>query len=163
MQLLCSFSPKLNTNNPNIKSKYQLISNQKNERLKTSNSNNINNTNYNINNYNNNNSNRVTSPNNSKLISQRLYNEYTKIQNRKRELQKDGYNIESNFGERNKKLLEERQNFAFVYDYLRQKKYNEGKIGKKSDDLLQNYLMSNNYSNNNYNQLLPNVENDEEN
>ena len=181
MQLLCSFSPKLNTNNPNIKSKYQLISNQKNERLKTSNSNNINNTNYNINNYNNNNSNRVTSPNNSKLISQRLYNEYTKIQNRKRELQKEidnergitfkpksfttnsGYNIESNFGERNKKLLEERQNFAFVYDYLRQKKYNEGKIGKKRDDLLQNYLMSNNYSNNNYNQLLPNVENDEEN
>ena len=172
MQLLCSFSPKLNTNNPNIKSKYQLISNQKNERLKTSNSNNINNTNYNINNYNNNNSNRVTSPNNSKLISQRLYNEYTKIQNRKRELQKEidnergitfkpksfttnsGYNIESNFGERNKKLLEERQNFAFVYDYLRQKKYNEGKIGKKSNDLLSNYLLSNNYSNNNYNDLL---------
>ena len=149
MQLLCSFSPKLNTNNPNIKSKYQLISNQKNERLKTSNSNNINNTNYNINNYNNNNSNRVTSPNNSKLISQRLYNEYTKIQNRKRELQKEidnergitfkpksfttnsGYNIESNFGERNKKLLEERQNFAFVYDYLRQKNIMKGKLEKK--------------------------------
>ena len=63
-------------------------------------------------------------------------------------------NIESNFGERNKKLLEERQNFAFVYDYLRQKKYNEGKIGKKSNDLLSNYLLSNNYSNNNYNDLL---------
>ena len=33
MQLLCSFSPKLNTNNPNIKSKYQSTPNQKNERL----------------------------------------------------------------------------------------------------------------------------------
>ena len=179
MQLLCSFSPKLNTNNPNIKSKYQSTPNQKNERLKTANSINSNNIN-NINNYNHNNNNRITSPNNSKLISQRLYNEYTKIQNRKRELQKEidnergitfkpksfttnsGYNIESNFGERNKKLLEERQNFAFVYDYLRQKKYNEGKIGKKSDDLLQNYLMSNNYSNNNYNELLPDLPNNEE-
>ena len=66
-----------------------------------------------------------------------------------------GYTIESNFGERNKKLLEERQNFAFVYDYLRQKKYNEGKIGKKSDDLLQNYLMNNNNKYTNYNELLP--------
>jgi len=176
MQLLCSFSPKLNNNNPNIKSKYAQTPIHRKERLKTANSSKIN---YNNNNNYNNNV-RITSPNNnSRLISQRLYNEYTKIQNRKKELQKEidnergitfkpksfttnsGYNIETNFGERNRKLLEERQNFAFVYDYLRQKKYNEGKIGKKSDDLLQNYLMNNNYSNNNYNELLPNVQVDD--
>ena len=36
------------------------------------------------------------------------------------------------------------------------------KLEKKSDDLLQNYLMSNNYSNNNYNELLPDLPNNEE-
>ena len=157
MQLLCSFSPRLNNKNLNIKSKYQSPMIPKKTKSKTSVS-----------------SNRITSPNNnSKIISERLYNDYSKMQRRKVELQKEidyqrgitfkpksyttnsGYTIESNFGERNKKLLEERQNFAFVYDYLRQKKYNEGKIGKKSDDLLQNYLMNNNNKYTNYNELLP--------
>ena len=69
----------------------------------------------------------IPTPNNSKIISERLYNDYYKIQRRKVELQKEignqrgitfktksyttnsGYTIESNFGERNKKLLEERK------------------------------------------------------
>ena len=164
MQLLCSFSPRLNNKNLNIKSKYQSPMIPKKTKSKTSVS-----------------SNRITSPNNnSKIISERLYNDYSKMQRRKVELQKEidnqrgitfkpksyttnsGYTIESNFGERNKKLLEERQNFAFVYDYLRQKKYNEGKIGKKSDDLLQNYLMNNNNKYTNYNELLPESQIDNE-
>ena len=157
MQLLCSFSPKLNTKNLNIKSKYQSPLTSKRQNSKNSLS-----------------TNRITSPNNnSKIISERLYNEYSKMQRRKIELQKEidnqrgitfkpksyttnsGYTIDSNFGERNKKLLEERQNFAFVYDYLRQKKYNEGKIGKKNDDLLQNYIINNNNKYNNFEELLP--------
>ena len=132
MQLLCSFSPRLNNKNLNIKSKYQSPMIPKKTKSKTSVS-----------------SNRITSPNNnSKIISERLYNDYSKMQRRKVELQKEidyqreitfkpksytsnsGYTIESNFGERNKKLLEERQNFAFVYDYLRQKNIMKGKLGK---------------------------------
>ena len=157
MQLLCSFSPKLNNKKLNIKSKYQSPLTTKRQMTKNSTS-----------------TNRILSPNNnSKIISERLYNEYSKMQRRKVELQKEidnqrgitfkpksyttnsGYTIESNFGERNKKLLEERQNFAFVYDYLRQKKYNEGKIGKKNDDLLQNYIINNNNKYNNFEELLP--------
>ena len=157
MQLLCSFSPKLNNKNLNIKSKYQSPLTSKRQNTKNSIS-----------------TNRISSPNNnSKIISERLYNEYSKMQRRKIELQKEidnqrgitfkpksytinsGYTIDSNFGERNKKLLEERQNFAFVYDYLRQKKYNEGKIGKKNDELLQNYLINNDNKYNNFEELLP--------
>ena len=165
MQLLCSFSPKLNNKKLNIKSKYQSPLTTKRQMTKNSTS-----------------TNRILSPNNnSKIISERLYNEYSKMQRRKVELQKEidnqrgitfkpksyttnsGYTIESNFGERNKKLLEERQNFAFVYDYLRQKKYNEKKIGKKNDDLLQNYLINNNNKYSNFEELLPdNNENDDE-
>ena len=54
-----------------------------------------------------------------------------------------GYNVESNFEERNKKLLEDRNNFVFVYDYLRQCKFNEHVLGN-GNKLLQNYLVKNN-------------------
>ena len=165
MQLLCSFSPQLNIKNRNIKSKYKY------EGVKTENYpyKKKENDNKNINK----NTKRSNTSGNSKIISQRLYNDYNKIQKRKKELQKEideergitfkpkkfsnnsGYNINTNFTDRNKKLLEERKNFAFVYDYLRQKKYNEGKIGKQPDnELLQNYLMNQNYTNNDYNDLL---------
>ena len=68
------------------------------------------------------------------------------------------YKIEGNFNERNKKLLEDRQNFAFVYDYLRQKKINENSIGGGyPNQLIYNYLQGNNDIKNNlgYNELLP--------
>ena len=58
MQLLCSFSPKLNNKKLNIKSKYQSPLTTKRQMTKNSTS-----------------TNRILSPNNnSKIISERLYN-----------------------------------------------------------------------------------------
>ena len=59
--------------------------------------------------------------------------------------EKNGFLIEDNFEERNKKLLEDRKNFAFVYDYLRQKELSENSVGGgKTNDLLQHYINKNN-------------------
>ena len=55
-------------------------------------------------------------------------------------------------------VLEDRQNFAFVYDYLRQKKINEDSIGGGyPNQLIYHYLQGNNEIKNNlgYNELLP--------
>ena len=76
MQLLCSFSPRLNNKNLNIKSKYQSPLTPKKAKSNTSIS-----------------SHRLTSPDNSEIISERLYNDYSKIQRRKVELKKE---IENN-------------------------------------------------------------------
>ena len=92
---------------------------------------------------------------------EKLYKDYKEYENKKKNLQKEidmergltfkpksftsnsGYNVESNFEERNKKLLEDRNNFVFVYDYLRQCKFNEHVLGN-GNKLLKNYLVQNN-------------------
>lgn len=43
-----------------------------------------------------------------------------------------GYEVSSQFYERNKKLVDDRHNFVFVYDYLRQSKLNDNAVNKKS-------------------------------
>ena len=100
-------------------------------------------------------------------VTKRLYNDYSKYNEKKKKLQKfidnergitfkpnsfthnSGYNVEGNFKDRNKQLLENRENFAFVYNYLRQKKINENYIGvnssKKNNDFKSNF---------NYNEIL---------
>ena len=162
LRLLCSFSPQLNVNTLNVKSRYnnnssinsQKSFSQKNEKKTLS---------------------QVKSFNNlTSAVTERLYNDFNKYKQKKKDLQKtidnergitfkpksftqnSGYFVESNFGDRNKKLLENRQNFAFVFDYLRQKKMNEDSIGGGfTNQLLFNYLHRNNNKNNiNYNDLL---------
>ena len=96
-----------------------------------------------------------------KVSVDKLYQVYKEYANKKKELQKEidkergmtfkpkcytsksGYTVDANFEERNKKLLEDRNNFVFVYDYLRQCKFNEGVLGN-NNKLLQNYLVQNN-------------------
>ena len=52
--------------------------------------------------------------------------------------------IEEYFEERNKKLIEDRKNFAFIYDNLRQKEINEKNIGGgKTNKLLQSHINKN--------------------
>ena len=162
LRLLCSFSPQLNVNTLNVKSRYnnnssihsQKSFSQKNEKKTL---------------------NQVKSFNNlTSAVTERLYNDFNKYKQKKKDLQKtidnergitfkpksftqnSGYFVESNFGDRNKKLLENRQNFAFVFDYLRQKKMIEDSIGGGfTNQLLFNYLHGNNNKNNiNYNDLL---------
>ena len=58
---------------------------------------------------------------------------------------KSGYVVNSNFEDRNKKLIEDRNNFAFVYDYLRQSKDNENVYGGgNSNKLLKECVDKNN-------------------
>ena len=58
---------------------------------------------------------------------------------------KSGYVVDSNFEDRNKKLIEDRNNFVFVYDYLRQSKFNENIYGSgNSNKLLKDYIQKNN-------------------
>jgi hypothetical protein len=58
---------------------------------------------------------------------------------------KSGYVVDSNFEDRNKKLIEDRNNFVFVYDYLRQSKFNENVYGNgNSNKLLKDYIQKNN-------------------
>jgi hypothetical protein len=58
---------------------------------------------------------------------------------------KSGYVVDSNFEDRNKKLIEDRNNFVFVYDYLRQSKFNENVYGGgNSNKLLKDYVQKNN-------------------
>ena len=74
------------------------------------------------------------------------------------------YKIEGNFNERNKKLLEDRQNFAFVYDYLRQKEIDENLVsGGKGFNLINNYIIDNKIKNKNikYEKLLSDSKIDE--
>ena len=57
---------------------------------------------------------------------------------------KSGYVVDSNFEDRNKKLIEDRNNFVFVYDYLRQSKFNENVYGGgNSNKLLKDYIQKN--------------------
>lgn len=61
-----------------------------------------------------------------------------------------GYEVKGNFEERNKKLIEDKQNFIFVYDYLRQKNYEENQFNYKSKEFNnQNYLSQYNDENKN--------------
>ena len=164
LQLLCSFSPKLYENSLKVKSRYynNIIntpksSSKKKEKTKTL-------------------SRGKSYSNLSSEVTERLYNDFTKYKQKRIDLQKSidnergitfkpksytqnsGYLVEGNFGERNRKLLEDRQNFAFVYDYLRQKKINENSIGGGyPNQLIYNYLQGNNDIKNNlgYNELLP--------
>lgn len=105
--------------------------------------------------------NKKKRPKTSKRGHEKLYKDYKEYENKKKNLQKEidmergitfkpkcytansGYNVESNFEERNKKLIEDRNNFVFVYDYLRQCKFNEHVLGN-GNKLLQNYLVKNN-------------------
>jgi hypothetical protein len=147
LKQLCSFSPKVNSNTKNVKSKYNKINSNKD--LKS-------------NNYRKNSNSKLSTLSNKEAID-RLYNDYKDSQIRKKNLQKEideergltfkpkifteknGFLIEDNFEERNKKLLEDRKNFAFVYDYLRQKELSENSVGGgKTNDLLQSYINRNN-------------------
>jgi hypothetical protein len=83
---------------------------------------------------------------------EQLYKDYKTLENKKKQLQKNidtergltfkpksftsnsGYTIQGNFDERNKKLLEDRQNFVFVYNYLRDRKYNDDLVGNESSN-----------------------------
>ena len=164
LQLLCSFSPKLYENTIKVKSRYNnniintpKSSSKKKEKTKTL-------------------SRGKSYSNLSSEVTERLYNDFTKYKQKRIDLQKSidnergitfkpksytqnsGYLVEGNFGERNRKLLEDRQNFAFVYDYLRQKKINEDSIGGGyPNQLIYHYLQGNNEIKNNlgYNELLP--------
>ena len=150
LKLVCSFSPKVNSNTKKVKSKYNKINN-----------NNINKNNQSNKNIKNSNS-KLTTISNKEAID-RLYNDYKNSQIRKKNLQKEideergltfkpkifsdksSIVIEDNFEERNKKLIEDRKNFVFIYDYLRQKEINENSIGGgKTNDLLQTYVNKNN-------------------
>ena len=164
IQLLCSFSPKLYENTIKVKSRYNnniintpKSSSKKKEKIKTL-------------------SRGKSCSNLTSEVTERLYNDFTKYKQKRIDLQKSidnergitfkpksytqnsGYLVEGNFGERNRKLLEDRQNFAFVYDYLRQKQINENSIGGGyPNQLIYNYLQGNNDIKNNlgYNELLP--------
>ena len=164
IQLLCSFSPKLYENTIKVKSRYNnniintpKSSSKKKEKIKTL-------------------SRGKSCSNLTSEVTERLYNDFTKYKQKRIDLQKSidnergitfkpksytqnsGYLVEGNFGERNRKLLEDRQNFAFVYDYLRQKKINEDSIGGGyPNQLIYHYLQGNNEIKNNlgYNELLP--------
>ena len=165
---LCSFSPKLNTISASIKSKYKkIIKNKPFSETKRQISSSKKNNNNNI----------------STKVSERLYNDYSKYQKKRNELTKEidmergitfkpksytnkskNYKIEGNFNERNKKLLEDRQNFAFVYDYLRQKEIDENLVsGGKGFNLINNYIIDNKIKNKNikYEKLLSNSKIDE--
>ena len=99
----------------------------------------------------------------SKAKIDKLHKDYKTYENKKKDLQKkidedmgitfkpksftanSGYVVDSNFEERNKKLIEDRNNFVFVYDYLRQCKFNEHVLGGgNSNKLLKEYLVKNN-------------------
>ena len=142
LKQLCSFSPKVNSNSKNVKSKYNKINSNKD--LKS-------------NNYRKNSNSKLSTLSNKEAID-RLYNDYKDSQIRKKNLQKEideergltfkpkifteknGFLIEDNFEERNKKLLEDRKNFAFIYDYLSENSVGGG----KTNDLLQHYINKNN-------------------
>ena len=150
---LCSFSPKVNSSSKNVKSKYNRSKiNNNNNQFKELKSNH----------YRKNSNSKLSTLSNKEAID-RLYNDYKNSQIRKKNLQKEideergltfkpkifteknGIVIEDNFEERNKKLLEDRKNFAFVYDYLRQKELSENSVGGgKTNDLLQSYINRNN-------------------
>ena len=99
----------------------------------------------------------------SKAKIDKLHKDYKTYENKKKDLQKkidedmgitfkpksftanSGYVVDSNFEERNKKLIEDRNNFVFVYDYLRQCKFNEHVLGgSNSNKLLKEYIVKNN-------------------
>ncbi len=164
---LCSFSPKLNTITPSIKSKYKkLIQNKPFSERQRQNS-----------------SSKKNNNNISTKVSERLYNDYTKYQKKRNELTKEidiergitfkpksytnkskYYKIEGNFNDRNKKLLEDRQNFAFVYDYLRQKEIDDNLVsGGKGFNLINNYIIDSKIKNKNikYEKLLSDSKIDE--
>ena len=157
---LCSFSPKLNTITPSIKSKYKkIIQNKPSQERKRQIS-----------------SSKKNNNNISSKVSERLYNDYSKYKKKKNELIKEidiergitfkpksytnkskYYKVEGNFDDRNKKLLEDRQNFAFVYDYLRQKEIDDNLVsGGKGFNLINNYIMDSKIKNKNikYEKLL---------
>lgn len=95
---------------------------------------------------------------NNQQTYDKLYKDHFDLENRRKNLQKEideergltfkpqcftsksGYCVEGNFDERNKKLIEDRENFVFVYDYLRQCKFNEQVLGHQSNILMKNYL-----------------------
>ena len=164
---LCSFSPKLNTISASIKSKYKkIIKNKPFSETKRQIS-----------------SSKKNNNNISSKVSERLYNDYSKYKKKKNELIKEidiergitfkpksytnkskYYKVEGNFDDRNKKLLEDRQNFAFVYDYLRQKEIDENLVsGGKGFNLINNYIIDNKIKNKNikYEKLLSNSKIDE--
>ena len=167
IDFICSFAPKLNTISHKIKSKYKTIEKsriesqrRKSKNLSPKKKNNI-----------------------SVRVSERLYKDFNKLLEKRTELTKvidsergitfkpqsftinSKYNkIESNFEDRNKKLLEDRQNFAFVYDYLRQKQYDENLVGGgKRIILLNNYINKNKNKKINYETLLKNSNDDNDN
>ena len=91
---------------------------------------------------------------------EQLYKDYKTLENKKKQLQKNidtergltfkpksftsnsGYTIQGNFDERNKKLLEDRQNFVFVYNYLRDRKYNDDLVGNEiSNKMIKEYAV----------------------
>ena len=92
------------------------------------------------------------SPKTASSRHEQLYKDYKTLENKKKQLQKNidtergltfkpksftsnsGYTIQGNFDERNKKLLEDRQNFVFVYNYLRDRKYNDDLVGNESSN-----------------------------
>lgn len=90
---------------------------------------------------------------------EQLYKDYKDLENKRMKLQKEidnergmtfkptsytansGYVIQSNFSERNKKLLEDRQHFVFVYNYLRQRKFDENVLGHNRNGMLKDYMI----------------------
>ena len=90
---------------------------------------------------------------------EQLYKDYKDLENKRMKLQKEidnergmtfkptsytansGYVIQSNFNERNKKLLEDRQHFVFVYNYLRQRKFDENVLGYNRNGMLKDYVI----------------------
>ncbi len=166
IDFICSFAPKLNTISHKIKSKYKTIEKSRIESQRRK-SKNLSSKKNNI----------------SVRVCERLYNDFNKLLEKRTELTKvidsergitfkpqsftinSKYNkIESNFEDRNKKLLEDRQNFAFVYDYLRQKQYDENLVGGgKRIILLNNYINKNKNKKINYETLLKNSNDDNDN
>ena len=89
---------------------------------------------------------------------EQLYKHYKTLENKKRKLQKEidtergltfkpfcytshsGYTIQSNFDERNKKLLEDRENFVFVFNYLRDRKHNDNLYGN-GNKMIKDYVI----------------------
>ena len=99
----------------------------------------------------------------SKASINKMHRKYVDYENKKKMLQKtfdeemgitfkpksftsgSGYVVDSNFEDRNKKLIEDKNNFVFVYDYLRRSKFNEKVVGGSNDSkLLKEYLQKNN-------------------
>ena len=99
-----------------------------------------------------------TRPKTAHSRHEQLYKHYKTLESKKRKLQKEidtergltfkpfcytshsGYTIQSNFDERNKKLLEDRENFIFVFNYLRDRKHNDNLYGN-GNKLLKDYAM----------------------